>query len=312
MSLAVAACAPQHQRIAAHPAVPSEANSGGGATVPDTLRVELAVSIDDSAASAAAISALLGASAELRIVNTGAAPETDVRDLVDAGVDWIVSRDPAVLRYAAADSTYAMIPLGWDVTYVLTLDTLGTALDTFPRQAASSEALAFREAMAREAVRGEARAARPPWPWEDGTCTADTLAGSAMSALRSSAIRGRVVYPSNDVVARGIAERLVALADRQTAGSSTPFVVAVPLSLDAMETASRRGDESALVVRIRRPPYAACAEIRRLTVHGRIVIPLIDVRPWLLARRDALGRVADSTRLRRAVSADTAAAERLP
>jgi len=119
----------------------------------------------------------------------------DARDLLDHGIDILVSGDPEVLSYAAGKSDRTTVPLPWDRVYVL-LSPLSVTIDDTARAG-----------LARDVVRSDARPARGRYWWMAGpVCpTGDTVA--AMGSSPASV----VYYPQGDAAARGLAERLVAL-----------------------------------------------------------------------------------------------------
>jgi hypothetical protein len=119
----------------------------------------------------------------------------DARDLLDLGIDILVSGDPEVLSYAAGKSDLASVPLPWDRVYVL--------LSPLPLTIGDTE----RAGLARDVVRTDARPARGSYWWMAGPAcpTADILAATGASPVPV------VYYPQADATARGLAERLVAL-----------------------------------------------------------------------------------------------------
>lgn len=165
------------------------------------------------------------------------------RDLLDRGVDLLVTRDAATLGYARTLEAYRTAPLPWHRTYVLAVpagDPAGPAPATGARADRGPAApgappgggeadAGLRRALARDAVPVEARAARPPH-WWTAACEAPgettgrrgapagdpTPAASGSGAARPVPHRGgaapRLVYPAGDPVARSLASRLGALA----------------------------------------------------------------------------------------------------
>ncbi len=79
------------------------------------------------------------------------APGGNLRDLQDAGVDLLATRDSTAVNYAAALPQFVSVPLAWRRTHVLL--TPGPALT--PRTVSGEH----REMLARDAIRGEARGA---------------------------------------------------------------------------------------------------------------------------------------------------------
>ncbi len=239
-------------------------------------------------------------------------PGGDARAALDAGVDALVSTDPAVIAYARALPGFAAVPLPWSRTYVVAA-LPGWSAGGDSSAAPPAEAL---DGLARGAVRAEARPAEPPFWWTTGGCggAASSEAGAPGRIAAPSAAPARratpprFVYPLGDAVARGLAERLVALAGR---GPATPawLAAAVPGLRDAsaavvaagmdpagLALAVRRGDALAFVVPVPRAAGGAClSELLAADdeMAGAVLAPgpglritaLVDVRPSLVIRR---------------------------
>jgi hypothetical protein len=146
-----------------------------------------------------------------------------------------------------------------------------------------------------------------PFAWRDPPCTS-TLAGPPVNAT----LHGRaIVYPRGDATARGIAERLVALAwpaSRAPAwlsaslyggapGSSPPSTLA--LEPVALRDAIRKGDPLALVAPLPRACAALAADsVGIMLAGGRFhFTPLLDARDYLV-HHNSVGTVtidADGT-----------------
>ena len=120
-----------------------------------------------------------------------AAANSDARRSLDAQVDALISDRRAVLDYARALSGYTSTPLPWSRTYALASSPAAVA--------PPDEALS---ALARDAVAGDARAT-------DATSACTPQPAAAASAIPPAP---SIIYARDDVTARGIAERLVALA----------------------------------------------------------------------------------------------------
>ena len=84
--------------------------------------------------------------------------EATLRELSDAGIDLLLTRDPATLAYAATLPQFQLLPLEWQRTHVL----------LSPGRASSSLVLsnAARQRLADDAIRGEARGAVGPFWWD--------------------------------------------------------------------------------------------------------------------------------------------------
>ncbi|HEU4682724.1 MAG TPA: hypothetical protein VFS51_13355, partial [Gemmatimonadales bacterium] len=128
-------------------------------------------------------------------------PSSDPRDALDLGADLLVTRDPALVDYVSARPEFVSLPLPWTTTYVLV-----EPADQGNSLVKEGTLGALRESLARDAVRADARAAEPPFWWNDlARCR---IGSQSPRGPRSS----RVVYPGGDEVARALAERIVALA----------------------------------------------------------------------------------------------------
>jgi hypothetical protein len=94
--------------------------------------------------------------APLRVI---AAPR-DPRDLLGAGIDLLLTRDPATLAYAATLPEFQQVPMEWQRTQVLLQ----------PGRSQASPALSEdgRQRLAADAIRGEARGAVGPWGNDTG------------------------------------------------------------------------------------------------------------------------------------------------
>ena len=218
----------------------------------------------------------------------------DPRDLLDQGVDLLLTRDPAALGYAATLPQFQSVALAWQRTHVLMT----------PGRARSSPVLSEeqRQALAADAVRGEARGARAPFWW-------DTVPDCELSP----APRGnkppptpRIVYDAGDRAARDLAERLVALG-RGSSPAATAFLDALApdrprrafqratgLRGAALALARRQGADAGYVVAVDNQPIDACRDLQVLMEGSRwldpvTVVPLIDTRVRAIVRRGRSG-----------------------
>jgi hypothetical protein len=217
-------------------------------------------------------------------------PSDDVRDAIDAGADVVVTNDPLAVRYAASRATLAVVPLPWSHTYALALS--GPAPSALSAVlAGDSTATAFRESLARDAVRAEAGGTQPPWWWDvGGQCVTprDSLPPSPAANSRRS---NRVVYRRDDPVARGLAERLVALDPRS---------VATSLAADDFSRALRGGGDLAYVMDLPRLSLAPCHEYDALLSSapwlddaGAALVPLVDTRETAIVNRARVSATTD-------------------
>jgi hypothetical protein len=201
------------------------------------------------------------------------AAEANARDLVDAGVDLLLTDSPALAAYAATRGDVTPVPLGWDRTWGFATPRSEVSIDS---------SAAFRAGLARDAVRAEARAAEGPYWWADTIgCSAPTVRSPLASTGTS-----RVVYPRDEAIARALAERLVAiLGGRATAAGLAP---------NAFQSALMAGGEMAYVMPIQRLTLDRCRAINELLAGASwlgargAMTPLINTRLRAVVRRDRL------------------------
>jgi hypothetical protein len=222
---------------------------------------------------------------ELPVLDFRAIPGSDPRDALDRGADLLVSRDPALVDYAARRPEFATYPLPWSRSYLLLQ----------PRGAEPIEAIiasdSVRRSLARDAVRAEARAAEPPFWW-------DTVAGCrAVLGEGLGVSSSRIVYPRGDEVARGLAERIVALAHSGTQ------LRAAGLGEQELGAALRDGTERAYVVPVPRQSLVPCRDSAPWP-SGVSIQPLIDTRARAILRRGSATLSVDWDGTVRVVDAD--------
>jgi hypothetical protein len=201
-------------------------------------------------------------------------PESDPRDALDRGADLLVTRDPSLVEYAASRPELAAYPLPWSRTYLLLqprgAEPIGETVATD----------SVRRSLARDAVRAEARAAEPPFWW-------DSLASCPRAASGAGAQSSpRIVYPRGDEVARGLAERIVAL----THGGAQ--LRAAPLRESDMDATIRAGTERAYIVPASRQSLAPCRDSAAWPT-GVSIQPLIDTRARAILRRGSAALTVD-------------------
>lgn len=238
----------------------------------------------------------------------------DVRDLLGERIDMLVTGDPAAIEYAAGRSRFETTALPWSRMYLLLAASRVEALSRGMRLGeVPGELLA---GLARDAVRSDARGAVPPEWWHRQAGCAGPPAGGARPPTGRPVISGlngvrRIVYQSDDPVARDLAERIVALAaaDPDISPEAAALAGAVPgliggpaglaadgLSQDELYSSLRTGDDYAYILSVSRQPYDACYEIRRLLSRApwlfwrdndlaSALIPLVDTRLHVI--RDA-------------------------
>lgn len=221
----------------------------------------------------------------------------DARDLLDRGVDLLLTRDAATLAYAATLPQFQAIPLDWQQTHVLVA----------PRRARTTRFPDnLRDALARDAVRGEARGAVPPFWWHElSGCAAPFAIPRDMPTLVP-----RLVYDARDGVAREVAERLVALArsagtpGRQLHDALLPdaarqiYQRATGMSGDAFSRALRLGADAGYILSLERRPIDSCHEFQALLdrtpwLEADGIVPLVDARIQAVVRRERGGVAID-------------------
>jgi hypothetical protein len=194
---------------------------------------------------------------------------SDLRDAIDGGSDLVETGDPDLLEYARRRPNLTAAPLPWSRAYLLLLPSGGNV-----GGAISPDTTALRDALARDAVRTDARALTPPFWWSSTVrCAAPASPRTAMPRISA------VVYPLADATARELAERLVALA-------GDPGLTARGLAADMFPAALEAGSARAFVVPVPRQAALPCRETAnwpRLST----VVPLIETRKHAVLRRGA-------------------------
>ena len=215
------------------------------------------------------------------------APRGDPRDLLDESVHLLITRDRAALDYAATLPQFQSVALEWQRTEVL--------LSPGPAQTIPSLSDEARQALASDAVRGEARGATGPFWWQDLPECEIAPPRAAELGWRSS---GRVVYDSSDRAARDLAERLVGLASTSGRTPRRTYQRATPLAGEALALARRRGGDAGYVVSFDSRPLDPCRELQ-LTMEGtpwlapETIVPLVDTRWRAIVRRGRSGIVSE-------------------
>jgi hypothetical protein len=189
----------------------------------------------------------------------------DLRDALDAGADLVVTDDPGTLDYASARAELSSVPLPWNRTYVLAVP----KRSGFSPDSAWSARL--RETLARDAVRVDARAAEPPFPW--GSCA------GALPAGAPQAEGARLAYLADDHTARDLAARIVAIG-------AAPARSIIGLDSLALLQSIRAAREPAYVLSLVKMPLIPC-EGPILWPADVTIIPLVETRPHAILRRGA-------------------------
>ena len=180
----------------------------------------------------------------------------DARDLVDAGVDLLVTRDRALRDYAATLKNYTVVALPWDRTYVfVTSETGGTRFDGLE-----------------QAVRAEARRPEGGFWWLDlRPCG---MGGDGAPAAATG--QRRILYARGDATARELAGRLAALSR----------AVAAPKSADDLGDAVAAGKDWGYIVALPRTAPDPCRVAKDLLPSWSATITaLVDTRPTAIVRR---------------------------
>jgi extracellular solute-binding protein (family 5) len=185
------------------------------------------------------------------------APGGDARDLLDGGVDLLVTRDRALRDYAATLKNFTVVALPWDRTYVfITSEPGGTRWDGLE-----------------QAVRAEARRPEGGFWWLDlRPCGMGATAGGSPP----TSTQRRILFNRADPTARELAGRLAAL----TRG------VAMSRGLDELGDAVASGKEFGYVValpRVAPDPCRAAAQL--LPSWSATITALVDIRPSAIVRR---------------------------
>ncbi len=236
----------------------------------------------------------------------------DQRDLIDSGVDILQTRDPAILDYARRGAL-SIHPLPFDRTYALAIPSIARSdtLNAANRRVAEADAATFRSALAREAIRVEARAATSPIWWQGLSC-ADSTATTTTRIGAGQNLPPRIMYDAKDPVARSIAERLVAIARRGAGNASDADARVLAQLIPEMNAAAARSltaapvDEyalragAALAFVIPAParvlaPCDAQEHLRRSAewLSGNSLFPLVETRSFLITRTGAPAVVVD-------------------
>ena len=260
--------------------------------------------------SALLLESVVGATHPRLTVHT--VPESDARDIVDAGADLVVTEDPSLASYAASRPGVSLVPLSWDRTWaagVADAQRSGAA-DSVSAETTSARTSAFRSALARDAVRADARPSHVGAPVCSGAVCQPRSARTATTkradrlAHRLSARRAR--RPRTGGAARGVgrdrARRQRSGARRSRAGpgrscaprprgshpttsmprfvagtssrSSSPFPYTRPHHVGRSNRCSRRRRGSGVT------RQAGTSVVRSS--------PLIDTRPRAIARQDRI------------------------
>lgn len=185
----------------------------------------------------------------------------DARDLLDGGVDLLITRDRALRDYAATLKDLTVVALPWDRTYVyITSEGGGTRFDGLE-----------------QAVRAEARRAEGGDFWWRDLRACGPGARQAVAPPASTGQR-RILYPRGDPTARELAGRLAALT-RAVAAARSP---------DDFTSALASGKDWGYIVALPRATVDACRAAKDLLPPwggAATITALVDTRPTAIVRR---------------------------
>jgi len=222
----------------------------------------------------------------------------DPRDLLDEGVDFLLTRDPAALDYAATLPQFQSVPLAWQRIHVLLAPGRLRSSPSLPEDA--------RQVLADDAVRGEARGARGPFWWQTMQDCEVTLS----PPRDQSSPTPRIVYDASDGAGRDLAERLVGLV-RASGPAATAFLDALlpdrstrtyqraaGLTGEALARARRRGADAGYVMSVDSRPVDPCRDLQALMdgapwLDPETIVPLVETRLQAIVRRGRSGVTAE-------------------
>lgn len=213
-------------------------------------------------------------------------PTGDPRDAIDAGTDVLITNDPLAANYAAVRANMIAFPLPWSRTYALAIP---RGVPRIVQLLSTSDSI--RQSLARDAVHGEARAAEPPYWWDVApSCHATLDALRATGTLNRS---NRIVYRRDDRIARGLAERLVAL---------DPHTVAAGLSPNDFTRALSEDGDFGYVLDLPRRSLSSCGDLSALRAGApwlaslgtdAKLVPLVDTRETAIVNRQRVSATVD-------------------
>lgn len=184
----------------------------------------------------------------------------DPRDLLDAGVDLLITRDRSVTDYAATQPAFAVVELPWDRIYVL----------------AAAEPPTVRLDGLEQSVRGEARRPQGGGFWWENLQACGPAPNAAPPTPSTGTPARRVAYERGDLAARDLAARIAALGGGTAAG----------LAPADFAKALAGGTAAGYVLALPRAVPAACRAARDLLPPWPVsVAPLVETRARAVVRR---------------------------
>jgi len=222
----------------------------------------------------------------------------DPRDLLDEGVDLLLTRDPAALDYAATLPQFQSVPLAWQRIHVLLAPGRSRASPSLPEDA--------RQVLAHDAVRGEAQGARGPFWWQ----MLPDCDVSSSPARNKAPLTPRIVYDAGDAAARDLAERFVGLVRASSPAATVlldallpdrprrTFQRATGLTGEALAMARRQGTDAGYVMSLDGRPVDPCRDLLSLMDGARwldpeTIVPLVETRLHAIVRRGRSGVTAE-------------------
>lgn len=222
----------------------------------------------------------------------------DPRDLLDKGLDLLLTRDPAALDYAATLPHFQSVPLEWHRIHVLLTPGRTRESRQLPEEA--------RRVLAGDAVRGEARGAVGPFWWQ----MLQHCEVAPSEPREQAAFTPRIVYDVRDAASRDLAERLVGLS-RGSGALANPILdallpdrqrrayqQAVALAGEPLAATRRRGRDAGYIISVDRRPLDPCRDIQVLMDSARwldpeTIVPLVETRLRAIVRRGRSGVITD-------------------
>lgn len=214
-----------------------------------------------------------GPTIKLQLLRRGVDPR-DALDFPRAGTlapsDLMITRDTATIGLARSRPEFRVVPLAWDVTYLL----LGRG-----HLSASDFPPGFYEAVTAAGIPGDVR---KPEAWDSGSSDC----GPSLVTMGQPG-PPRIGYPSDDPIARALAERLVAISASNgwlmdLIPGATPSTRArtLPMTAEALDSAVVVGRPYAYLVPVSRAHKVTC-----LVKWNGPIIGLLDSRPHAIIRR---------------------------
>lgn len=213
-------------------------------------------------------------------------PAADERDILDDGVDILVTRRPDVIEYARRDTMATVRPLAWDRAYAL------VAREPFESD------IEGRSMIALEAVQADARRADAVgWLTMASDCPVLSPPADSVSARE---VANRVVFESDDPVAADIAARLVSLLRRSGVGRRQASAAGLPA--DEFSRRLADGLDAFFVLALPTSASDPCQAWSNQFAAASWIEPdalrvLLETRDHVVVRRKDLGILIDASGL---------------